>query len=131
MGCARRQSFWSRAGDLAFLRVAGSRSGLGIVAITEQCRVEVLQSLRRQAIGTKSYILLDEGVVPQGIRDGREAGRACVGRGERLEEQQRFKMGVGRQRRHPPVPARSAVGEEGLRDRGHGGGVVVGSEGGG
>lgn len=41
-------------------------------------------------------------------------------RSEGLEEEERFKGRVRRQRRHPPLPARSATGGGELGDGGHG-----------
>lgn len=90
-------------------------------AIAHQGRIEVLESLRRKTIGIEGDILTDEGVTAKEIGDGDEARGPGVERSEGLEEEERLKGSVSRQRRHPPLPVRSATGGGESGDGGHGG----------
>lgn len=118
------QAVWHGTGDLALLGIRSRRRIAGwtrIKAIAHQGRIEVLQSLRGQTIRTKGDILTNVGVIAQEIGDGDEAGGTRLMRRERLEEEKRFKGRVSRQRRHPPLPVRSATGGRESGDGGHDG----------
>ena len=92
----------------------------GFQAILHQGGIEVFEGLRRESVGVKGNILANKGIIAEKIGNGGEAGGTRFIRSEGLEEKERFKGSVRRQRRHPPLPVRSASWGEEFGDRGHG-----------
>lgn len=92
----------------------------GFQAILHQGGIEVFERLRREPVGIEGDILANKGIIAEKIGNGGETGGTRFRGSEGLEEEERFKGSVRRQRRHPPLPVRSATWGEEFGDRGHG-----------